>query len=292
MVQAINPVNYPLALIYKIDKQEIDKINFELCQQPKETLEAFYKRQTVKPDFLFNGGFFNMENGNTVFSYVDEGKEINIVKNYLRGIGIKNGELTIGTYNKDFTDFVTGYPVLVENGKVVDTTIASEINGDAKRTILGYDNKYVYLVFVNDPGYGFSKVRSMLLDLDIPNAVNLDGGGSMRLLKGGQKILGSAWSRPVDNVVEIFLKKEQPKILYRVQLGAFAYLENAVKYKEKVQQIKDDKNYGYKNAFVTQVGTMYKVQVGAFSVKANAEKLVTDLKSKGYNSFITQVTIS
>ena len=43
---------------------------------------------------------------------------------------------------------------------------------------------------------------------------------------------------------------------------------------------------------MTQVGTMYKVQVGAFSVKANAEKLVTDLKSKGYNSFITQVTIS
>lgn len=292
MVQAINPVNYPLALVYKIDKQEIDRINFELCQQPKETLEAFYKRQTVKPDFLFNGGFFNMQDGNTVFTYVDEGKEINIVKNYLKGIGIKNGELIIGTYNRDFTDFVTGYPVLVENGKVVDTTIASEINGDAKRTILGYDDKYVYLVFVNDPGYSFSKIRSMLLDLDISNAVNLDGGGSMRLLKNGQKILGCAFLRKISTILSTGLDQADPKILYRVQLGAFAYLENAIKYKERVQQIKDDKGYGYSNAFVTQVGTMYKVQVGAFSVKTNAEKLVTDLKSKGYNSFITQVTIS
>lgn len=32
--------------------------------------------------------------------------------------------------------------------------------------------------------------------------------------------------------------------------------------------------------------TLYKVQVGAFSVKANAEKLVNELKGKGYSPFI------
>lgn len=34
---------------------------------------------------------------------------------------------------------------------------------------------------------------------------------------------------------------------------------------------------------------LYKVQVGAFSVKANAEKLLAELKSKGYNGFIVEV---
>ena len=33
---------------------------------------------------------------------------------------------------------------------------------------------------------------------------------------------------------------------------------------------------------------LYKVQVGAFSVKANAEKLLAELKSKGYNGFIVE----
>ena len=34
---------------------------------------------------------------------------------------------------------------------------------------------------------------------------------------------------------------------------------------------------------------LYKVQVGAFSQKANAEKLLAELKSKGYNGFIVEV---
>lgn len=287
MVQVINPTNYSCATIYKLSKSEIDKIDFALCEQPKETLQEFYSRQKVKPDFLFNGGFFSTSTGNTVFTFVDEGKEINIVNNYLRGIGIKNGELVLGTYDSSYTDFITGYPVLIENGKIVDTTVASEINYNTTRTIIGYDNDNVYLIFIESPGYGFSKIRSMLIDLKIPNAVNLDGGGSMRLLRDGNQVIGSSWSRPVDNVVEVFLKKEEEKVIYRVQTGAFAYLDNAVKYKEKIQNLKDDINAGYKNAYVRNINNLYKVQVGAFSIRTNAEKVVNDLKSKGINSFIT-----
>lgn len=35
-------------------------------------------------------------------------------------------------------------------------------------------------------------------------------------------------------------------------------------------------------------GTMYKVQVGAFKERANAEKLLKDLKAKGFEGFISQ----
>lgn len=286
-MEIITPDNYQCATIYKIRKTEIDKINFELCEQPTETLEHFYNRQEVKPDFLFNGGFFAMNTGNTVFTYVDEGKEIAINNDYMRGIGIKNNELIIGTYNKDFTDFVSGYPVLIENGNIVDTEVGSEINYNAKRTIIGFDDFCVYLIFIDSPGYSFPRIRGMLSYLGIPNAVNLDGGGSMRLLKDGKKVLGAAYSRPVDNVVEIFLKKEEPRIIYRVQTGAFAVLENAEKYRDKIRTLPDEINAGYKNAYIRKINNLYKVQVGAFGVKANAEKVLNDLKSKGYNSFIT-----
>lgn len=39
----------------------------------------------------------------------------------------------------------------------------------------------------------------------------------------------------------------------------------------------------------TDSETLYRVQVGAFSVKANAERLLNDLKSKGYDGFIVTV---
>jgi len=35
-------------------------------------------------------------------------------------------------------------------------------------------------------------------------------------------------------------------------------------------------------------GTLYKIQVGAFSVKANAEKLLAELESKGFKGFIKE----
>jgi N-acetylmuramoyl-L-alanine amidase len=55
----------------------------------------------------------------------------------------------------------------------------------------------------------------------------------------------------------------------------------------KIKGLPDAINAGYRNAYVRKVGSYWKVQVGAFSVKANATRVVNDLKSKGYNAFIT-----
>jgi N-acetylmuramoyl-L-alanine amidase len=38
----------------------------------------------------------------------------------------------------------------------------------------------------------------------------------------------------------------------------------------------------------TNTGAIYRVQVGAFADKTNADKLVTELKSKGYSAIVTQ----
>ena len=286
-MEVLTPSNYSCATIYKIRKAEIDKINFELCEQPTETLEHFYNRQEVKPDIICNGGFFAMNTGNTVFTFVDDNKEIAVNTDYNRGIGIKNGELVIGDYDKSYTDFITGYPILMENGRVVDMDTASEINYNARRTIVGYDDFFVYIVIIESPGYAFSKIRGMLSELQIPNAVNLDGGGSTRILINGVRKSEQIYSRPVDNVLMFFLKKEQPKTIYRVQTGAFASQTNAEKYRDKIRILSDEIGAGYKNAYIRKINGLYKVQVGAFSVKTNAEKVVNDLKNKGYNSFIT-----
>lgn len=286
-MEIYTPNNYSCATIYKMKKSEIEKIDFALCRQPRETLEDFYERQEKKPDLICNGGFYSLNNGNTVFTFVDDEKEITIDTNYLNGIGIKDGQLVIGIYDKTFSDFVTGYPVLLRDGYVVDVDIGSEINYNARRTILGYDNYYVYLIIIESPGYAFSKIRGMLSELNIPNAVNLDGGGSTRVLRNGKRDTKVVYSRPVDNVVCFFLKKDEPRTIYRVQTGAFAIISNAEKYRNKIRALSDEISAGYKNAYIRQINGLYKVQVGAFSVKLNAERVVEDLKKKGYDSFIT-----
>lgn len=47
------------------------------------------------------------------------------------------------------------------------------------------------------------------------------------------------------------------------------------------------KTDGY-NGFVTKVGEYYKVQVGAFSIKDNADRLAKELKLKGYSTMIAK----
>ena len=77
---------------------------------------------------------------------------------------------------------------------------------------------------------------------------------------------------------------EEPKVLYRVQVGAYSIKSNSEKMLSKL------KAAGY-NGFITKVGSYYKVQVGAFSVKANSEKLAKELKAKGFSTMIAKVTV-
>ena len=65
---------YSNVTVVELPKKEINKIDFAICKQPKETLKAFYDRQETKPDFLMNGGFFNMSDGKTIFNYTINGR--------------------------------------------------------------------------------------------------------------------------------------------------------------------------------------------------------------------------
>jgi exopolysaccharide biosynthesis protein len=282
--------NYPYAKILKIKKNEVEKIDFALCNQPTETIDSYYKRHEKKPDIICNGGFFAMSTGNTVFHYIDEYLTVSTDKRYLQGIGIKDNNLILGQYNLLFKDFVSAYPVLISNGKDVVTDIGKEIDYNARRTIIGFNNDYIFLVLVDSYGYNFKKCRQLLHELGITDAVNLDGGGSTRALLKGKLITSDAvYNRPVDNVVCFYLKPEI-KTIYRVQTGAFGSRVNAEKYLEKIKVLNDSIGAGYKNAYIRYIDRLYKVQVGAFGNKNNAEKVVNDLKSKGYSAFIVSET--
>ena len=280
-----NPINYSYITVVEIPKTEISKFDMALCQQPRQTLKAYYDSCAVKPSIISNGGFFSMSDGSTAFNYTDEGIIISSNSLYKEVFGTVNGEFKYGVIGQEmFEDFVSGYPVLIKAGAAVPITIASEINYKARRTDLAYNKENIFIVAIESPGMNFSQMQSFLRTLKVDYAINLDGGGSTKILRDGKCITNALANRPVDNIMAIYLK---PKVIYRVQLGAFSKKANADAFLAKIKALPDTINVGYKNAYVRKVGSYWKVQVGAFSVKANATRVINDLKGKGYNAFIT-----
>lgn len=285
--------------VVKIKKDEIDKIDFAHCAEPRETLASFYNRQTVKPDILSNGGFFNMSNGVPVFNLKDENQILSTNTSYRWGFGISGeNNLQYGCIDQhpEWRDFISGYPILLDNGRKCSYDYAKELNYNARRTVLGYDDEYVYLIAIEGNGMTFPKMQDYLLSLGVKYAINLDGGGSTKVLKDGKCITNPIYNRAVDNVVAIYLKKSNnsdmtntatEKIIYRVQCGAFSSKANADKLRDQIRALDDTIGAGYKNAYVRQVAGLWKVQIGAYSVKANAERVKNDLKDKGLNAFVT-----
>ena len=241
-----NPEKY--ITVVQIAKNEIDKIDFALCKQPKQTLRDFYDDQKDKPDIVCNGGFFALSTGETIFNFKDGGKTISNNPQYRWGIGIVNGELKFGCVdNEKFDDFVSAYPPLVEESKAIEITYSKELDYKARRTMLGYNDDTVFIVAVDLPGMKFSEMQKFMLNLGCTFAINLDGGGSTKILnKDGDSITSTLYNRAVDNVVAVYLKK-QKTTLYKVQVGAFSKKENAERLKSEL------KEKGYDAFVVTQI---------------------------------------
>lgn len=287
---------YNYVKVVKIPKADLKRIDFDLCQQPTETLNHYYNRQTVKPDFIMNLGFFGMSNGATCFNFMNDGKVISNNPSYRWGMGIIDEyKMLYGCIDNrsDWRDFVSGYPVLLDNCRKCSYSYANELNYKARRSVLGYDDDNIYLVAVEAPGLNFPDLQDLVLEIGMKYAINCDGGGSTKLLNpNGKSITTDATNRAVDNVVAIYLNKEsnattEQKTIYRVQTGAFRSQANAEILQSQIRALNDTIGAGYAKAYVRLVDGLYKVQVGAFSKKENAEKIKNDLASRGYNSYIT-----
>lgn len=286
-----SPDKYPYITVVEIPKIEIKKINFDLCKQPKETLKQYYNRQSEKPDLLINGGFFDMSTGNTIFDYINEHTIINDSNIVLYGMGLlDNGELEFGQMDSGISwkDFIGAYPPLIVNGRKTTINIAQEINYNARRSILAYNKENIYLIAIELPGMNFTQMQDLLLDLQILYAINLDGGGSTKILHNGKSLTSVLYNRAIDNIIAIYLKEkeENQPTFFRVQVGAFSLEDNAKNFLEQIKAIPDRIGAGYKNAYIRKINGLYKVQVGAFSIKENAERVVQDLKKYNFNAFI------
>ena len=277
--------DYSYVNITEVSFDEIDLIDIVKLKEPRQSPVAYYKSLTKKPAVLTNGGYFNMSDGTTCMTAVDEGKVLS-TSTVPSGMGIVgNSTLTLGPYTGKERDYLSAFPVLIEDGKAVASTYANANNYNTRRTIYAWTDTTLYVITVETPGMNYTKLKSVLLDMGVTNAVNLDGGGSAIKLVNGEKVTKQAYVRPVDTAIVIYLKPA--KVIYRVQLGAFSKKANAEALLTKIKALPDKIAAGYANAYIRKIGLLYKVQVGAFSKRANAERVLADLSAQGYEAYIT-----
>lgn len=292
MMEVYTSKNYSYVRVAKISRDEVRKIDFAHCQEPRETLASYYQRQIDKPDLLTNAGFFNLSTGESVFNYICDNKIISQNSLYQWGIGIINEkDLEYGAVSsRNWKSFLSGYPNLIDGGVKIPITFAQELNYKARRTMIGYDRRDIYIVCVENPGMNFAEMQNFMYELGCQFAINLDGGGSTKMLYNGKSVTIDAYNRAVDSVIAVYLKNggsEQSKVedkkIYRVQTASFSIKKYADMYLERIRALGGT----YSNAYIRMVGGTYKIQVGAFTNKELADKLAADLKSKGFIAFVT-----
>lgn len=284
-MKTYNHKSYSYVNVTEIAFDEISTIDVVKLKDPAQSPMAYYKSVSIKPAVLTNGGYFNMGDGTTCMTAVDEGKILS-TSTIPSGMGIIGDKtLVVGPRTGKERDYLSAYPVLIENGKAVSSTYANENNYNARRTVYAWNDKTLFVITIEKPGMAYAKMKAMLLEMGVTNAVNMDGGGSTIKIVDGKKVTTQVYVRPVDNAIAVYLKPE--KVIYRVQLGAFSKKANAEALQTKIRALPDKIGAGYANAYIRKVGLLYKVQVGAFSKRSNADKVLADLSTKGYEAYIT-----
>lgn len=283
-------------IITKTKKTDIEKIDFATCAEPTQTLDAYYNKQTIKPDILINGGLFTFATGKPVMDFIDEtvSKSSEDWIQYGFGIDTNGNMLYAKDSDKLWKDFVSAYPPLVVNGAKPAITMGTEISGKTRRTLLGYDDTYIYTITIDSPGATLTEAATIAQNAGCKYAINLDGGGSTRLLYQGKVYAAAGYNRPVDNVIAIYFKKEQQTVTtstfkgYRVQVGAFPTQAGADAYAQRVKNASSEFN----NTFVKFVSPYYKIYSGAFKTTTEATAYMNKIKAKGFGAFVISDTIN
>lgn len=215
-MKVYNHSDYSYVTIVEVPHKEVEKLDLLIGAQPKEKLGTMYGRLTEKPDVLINAGFFALSTGEPCFNLVDDGTVYATNTKYRWGFGISKDHKSF-EYNSidnlqkknNYSDFISGYPNLVDQGKsCAPWTFATEINYKAARSVAAYDDTNIYFITIGKPGMNFTTMATMLVNMGIKYAINLDGGGSSRLLVGGEVANTPTEDRAVDSMLALYLTEE------------------------------------------------------------------------------------
>lgn len=191
------------AYIVSISNDEIDKI--DIVQLGGLTMKKWYDKQENKPDYMINASLWD-DNG-AIGTIWQNGE---LVRNEGTGYGFginKNGSFGFGNpWDIAWNNYITGYPALIKDGKITSDSVDGYVmNSHTKRSVIGSAGDKIYLISMNN--VTIEQLKVALSNFGIYNAINLDGGGSSRLMVGDKAVNSPTADRIIPNAICVWLKK-------------------------------------------------------------------------------------
>lgn len=276
----INPSRLNIHVI-EFPLSELKEFKIDMCGQPFEKLDsklASYKTTSLGiPQVLSNASFFATSTGDSIFNLISNNNVYsrNTTYKYLSGFGVSKGNSaqTFDSYKiipgkvdeYYWRDFMTGYPILVQNSiAITDSELKSysDINYNAHRNCFGWTKNQEYFFFIAiQENCKLNTLRDAIFEFypDVEFAVNLDGGGSTDLYCDGSRMTTVDYQRKIDSCISVWLRSDDER-----------------EAEENSNNESPEQQYKIR----------YAVQVGSFSKRENAERMLEELKSKGYEGYI------
>lgn len=149
--------------------------------------------QKYKPDFMINGGLYDMSTGKTMTHITHDG--INEGGYFSKtGIGFRDGRAVL-CQQGEADNFVGGSPVILDNGIRVfywGNTKSAYLEGSHIRSYIGITENGHITVGVTNKAVRLEELQAIALQNGCYHAINLDGGGSCYLRSGENLFVSSA----------------------------------------------------------------------------------------------------
>lgn len=191
-------------IVSTIPISKIKKV--EIVSLGNLTMGQWYKKQTDKPEYMSSASLWDSKG--SIGTIYQDGK---IVRNMGNGFGFgvaKNGSIGFGNpWDYDWKDYITGYPGLVKNGLPLPLTLTDKyvMNAVTKRSAVCADGNNLYLVAGNS--LDVKNLQKQLLEFGAYHAINLDGGGTSRLMENGKAINTPSDDRACKLAICVWMKK-------------------------------------------------------------------------------------
>lgn len=179
----------------------------EIVQLGGMTMGEWYAKQKDKPDMLMNASLWDKTGA--IGTIWQDGR---LVRNEGNGFGFgvnkAGGWGFADPWGVSWRDYITGYPALVKAGKALSDSVDSYVmNSRAKRSAVAAAGNRLY--FITADNMTVAGLRAALVSFGVYSAINLDGGGSARLLVNGKAVNSPTDDRRCPNAIAVWLKKKQ-----------------------------------------------------------------------------------
>lgn len=170
------------------------------------TMGQWYAQQADKPAYMINASLWD-EQG-PIGTIIRGGKTVRDQGNGF-GFGIvSNGDCGFGApWAVPWVDYITGYPALIVGGKPTDYTVDNYVqNVVTKRAAIAAAGRHLYLI--TGEKYNLNQFRAELASFGAHHAINLDGGGSARLMIDGMAINEPSDDRACKTCIAVWVKEQ------------------------------------------------------------------------------------